>query len=262
MITTNHPPPTNDVIFQDMCIDLYKAERPDEIIEAYGRNGQVQYGIDAIVRSQARDGHFCLQCKCREKVTEALLAEDLIKTKNFDFKIWRFVFLVTTKRDRKLQDAIYRLQEQYNFQIEIRFWEEIAGAIAGHESLAKKYFEYTITKIIEVEKSPSAVHLSLTIKYSTYRFIITRMSAFEQYYGQDDLILLTGLQGEKKAGFMRMGQGHWTDIFKSAIPFEVDAYAVWKWLSQFKNFDELLDFSGEQAIEGLTPKELAELRYE
>ncbi|NKL24853.1 hypothetical protein [Rhizobium leguminosarum] len=262
MVSTNHPPPTSDEVFQDMCIDLYKSDRPDEIIEAYGRNGQSQYGIDVLVRSLDRDRLICLQCKCREEVTEAVLAADLAKTKDFPFKIWRYVFLVTIKRDRKLQDAIYRLQDEYPFQIEIRFWGEIAGAIAAYEVLAKKYFEYTITRLIEVEKSPSAVHLTLTVEHSWYSFVVVRMSAFERYSGQDDLVLLTGLQAVKKAGFMHLGGGHWTDVFESAVPFKVDAYTVWKWLSQFDSFEELLHFSGERAIEGLTPTELAELRHE
>ncbi|WP_020046786.1 hypothetical protein [Rhizobium leguminosarum] len=260
VVETNHPPPVDDNVFQQMCVDLYKFERPDDIVEIYGRNGQPQHGVDIIVRNDNMGRLICLQCKCREKLAPADLEDELQKTKKFPHKIWRYVFLVTIKPDNKLQDEIIRLQDEYNFQIEIRFWPWIAGAIATSDDLAKKYFQYTITRFIEVEKSPSAVHLVLTVGYSQYSFLVVQMSSFESYAGQDDLVLVTGLQAERKSGFHRLSGGHWTDLFESAIPFRYDAYAVWKWLSQFRSFEELLCNSGERAIEGLTNREVEVIR--
>lgn len=147
IITSNLPTPKDDVEFQEIIRDLFAAHWKDDNVQGYGRSGQAQQGVDVYLLGNPlkKTQTYAIQCKVRKKyLTEADIKEEIMKAKNFPHKISKFIFTTTMERDTHLQNLIdkYSLEEQKNgnFEINIKFWEDIISLLAEHPKIVEKYY--------------------------------------------------------------------------------------------------------------------------
>ena len=136
------PPPENGERFEELCLDLYKAEFGDKT-QKNGRQGQSQNGVDIFVSDQ----HIGIQCKKREfdkRVTETELREEVKKAKNFRPLLQRFILATTCKRDTIIQKTARLVSENHRkqnlFSVEIHSWEEIKSLLDTHPDVYEKYY--------------------------------------------------------------------------------------------------------------------------
>jgi hypothetical protein len=88
------------------------------------------------------------------------------------------------------------------------------------------------------------------------------MASFKgRYEKQGNLILVTSLQGEKKAHFHSLGNGYWTDFDKIIGITKLDAFVTWMWFSRFNDFKEISETSEDVQNLLLTNDELNRIRH-
>lgn len=114
----------------------------------YGRNGQIQHGIDIL----SDDGEIAIQCKDYLKRDNESRNRFLQKIRQ-DYKkaishfpgIITFVIATSMDRDAGLQDAVLNWEEERNgtdktVAKKILFWEDICEVISQHPNLLNKYY--------------------------------------------------------------------------------------------------------------------------
>ena len=136
------PPPENGDQFEDLCLDLYKAEFGEKT-QKYGRQGQSQEGIDIFVPDQ----YIGIQCKKKDlndEIKESELKDEIQKAKTFKPLLKRFILATTCKRDAKIQKAARLISETHKNQnllsVEIHSWGEIKPLFDKYPEVYEKYY--------------------------------------------------------------------------------------------------------------------------
>jgi hypothetical protein len=237
------PPPRDWQELQRISKDFYKEKYPECVVDEYGSQGQVQHGVDTYIYSASEQ--IGIQCKRVKKFNVANLKAELDKTANFPKELKHYVVIVTIDHDIALQDAAASFTLEKGFLIEVKFWKGLAEEVASSEVLAKKHFKFAARYAVMVEADPSSALVELTGHESCYRFVVTKMAVFDKYKGDNDLLLVSSLQAQKRATFHRLNGGYWTD-FEGVIGCGAfDAYLAWCWFSQFNSFESICKTSGK-----------------
>lgn len=168
MIPKNYPKPANWQDFQILIKDLLN-EKFEGGFDVYGRNGQIQDGIDVL-------GRFCnntigVQCKrLGVDLTLKLIKDEIVKTDKSDLKLTKYIFATTCPRDKNIQKDIAELNtERRNnslFEIELWFWETIEDEINGNVNIQAKYYDDIFSKITPKYKEQ---HIIDTIQTGFHR---------------------------------------------------------------------------------------------
>lgn len=131
--------------FERMCKDVLYEEYGCEF-RIYGRKGQNQNGIDLIDLPLTESEHIVVQCKnyCKTGSRQLIkqLDKDIKSTKNLEFKIKKFIVMTALDTDKNVQDYISKLKKDrdINFDVDIRFWDDIQIVIKRKSNLRKKYY--------------------------------------------------------------------------------------------------------------------------
>ncbi len=136
------PPPESGEDFENMCLDLYKAEFGNQT-QIHGRKGQSQWGVDIFVP----DKHIGIQCKKRDingQITKKELEEEVKKAKGFQPPLKRFILATTCKRDAKIQKEARLISEKHKkdnlFFVEIASWDDIKLLFDKYIPIYNKYY--------------------------------------------------------------------------------------------------------------------------
>lgn len=260
---TRIPAPQDWQQLQRITADFYKSKFPDCTVDEYGTHGQAQDGIDVYIYDETTA--VGVQCKCVETFTVDDLAKEFDKTKSFKNPLKRYIIVVTVKRDTGLVNKAVEqtLSSGRGIRVEVKFWQPLAEELAGYESLANKYLNFAVRFPVHVEANGASALIALETEDSRFEFVAIKMASFKgRYEKQGNLILVTSLQGEKKAHFHSLGNGHWTDFYKIIGITKLDAFATWIWFSRFSNFAEISETSGEVQNILLTNDELNRIGYQ
>ena len=138
------PPPENEEKFEDLCLDLYKAEFGDKA-QKNGKRGQSQTGVDIFIPDQ----DIGIQCKKREfnkKIIESELKEKVEKAKNFQPALKRLILATTCKRDVNIQKIARLISKEHKkqnfFSVEIHSWNEIKALFDKYPKIYESYYFY------------------------------------------------------------------------------------------------------------------------
>lgn len=236
------PPPRDWQQLQRISKDFYQEKYSKCAVDEYGKQGQEQHGVDTYIYSD--DEQIGIQCKRVEKFTSANLRAEVEKTASFPKKLRRYIVIVTIDRDTELQNTAASLTREKGLLIEVKFWPGLAEEVASSEVLAGKHFKFAVRYAVLVEADPSSALVELTGHENNYRFVVTKMASFNKYKCNNDLLLVSSLQAEKRATFHRLNGGYWT-AFEGVIGCGAfDAYLVWCWFSQFDSFESIRKTSG------------------
>lgn len=258
---TRIPAPQDWQQLQRITVDFYKSKFPYCTVDEYGTQGQAQDGVDVYIYDQTTA--VGVQCKCVETFTADDLVKEFDKTISFKNPLNHYIILVTVKRDTKLVNKAVELTKASgrSVHVEVKFWQPLAEELAGNESLAKKYLKFAVRYPVHVEANGVSALITLETEDSRLEFVAAKMASFKgRYEKQGNLILVTSLQGEKKAHFHSLGNGHWTDFYKNLGITKLDAFVTWIWFSRFSNFEEISETSGDIQEILLTNDELNRIR--
>ena len=136
------PPPADENQFEDLCLDLYRAEFGGET-QKNGRRGQSQKGVDIFAPNQS----IGIQCKKRavtEKITETELIEEVEKAKKFKPDLKQFIVATTCRRDAKIQETAREISEKHRreqlFSVKIHSWDEIKKLMDKYPGVYEKHY--------------------------------------------------------------------------------------------------------------------------
>jgi len=136
--------------FELMCRDILQ-KRCGTCFQQYGRNGQLQNGIDLYAPSSLGNGQYiAVQCKnyFGNPNPPALISKikaDLVAAKQQTvLHIQKFYIMTSFDRDVQIQNAIIGLQVSCPFDLEVMFWEDIQSCIVSNPPLLAKYYPFFV----------------------------------------------------------------------------------------------------------------------
>ena len=138
-------PPDDEVLFESLCLDLYKAKFGDKT-QKHGSRGQAQEGVDIFVLDQ----DIGIQCKKRAlsgKIKERELKSEVEKAKQFEPPLKQFIVAVTCKRDANIQKIARKLSEEHIqkglFSVEIHSWAELTELMDEYPEVYDKHYSHS-----------------------------------------------------------------------------------------------------------------------
>lgn len=139
------PQPKGDEEFEDMVLDSLRQRWGNASAHRYGRSGQKQHGIDILGHPANLGGLLvAAQCKNINSATLALIQSEVKKTSSFPDALAKYVFVVASARDARLQDEVRefsaRRETEGLFAVEILFYEDVCQALAENPLLVAKHF--------------------------------------------------------------------------------------------------------------------------
>lgn len=130
-----------ELICKDILQNKYKIR-----FQIYGRNGQVQDGIDLFACvSELEDLYIVAQCKNYFKETQPSVLLNKIKVdieaakQQTNMRIQKFYLMTSYNRDVHVQQFIMNY-ENLPFKIEVLFWEDIQEIILSNQNLFENYY--------------------------------------------------------------------------------------------------------------------------
>lgn len=135
-------PPDDWNEFEDMVRDYAAWRFNGYFFERYGRKGQNQHGIDI----KSNRYQICIQVKLRNNQTYKKFTAREIQNicdlaNNEGLPIQKFFIALSAERDATLQDAVEKIRDNYPFEINLIFWDDIKSflQIPEHWEIREKY---------------------------------------------------------------------------------------------------------------------------
>jgi tetratricopeptide (TPR) repeat protein len=139
------PPPNNSVVFESLCLDLWKELWRYPNAQKNGRSGQPQAGVD--VFGQQHEQWVGVQCKQKDnplwvKVNVKELETEVEKALNFRPQLASFILATTGPADAEVQQRARELTEMHKkkglFSVSVWSWREIWNAIYQDSKLLER----------------------------------------------------------------------------------------------------------------------------
>jgi hypothetical protein len=243
----------DEVMFEELCLDIFKNDENYENVQKNGSRGQEQDGVDVFARKVMSQEWIGVQCKVKTggKITQNEINLEIDKAKEFNPKLTHYYIYTTAKRDAKIQEFVRKLTDDNLksnlFDVQILFWEDIETLLREdkNQKIHYKYYKGYYSKIKQ-DGYAEAKLLSLTVSYhfdkSYYEIMIGRVHRD----GNDDCY---GLNYWKNVNFiMNMNQRAFetfparcfpSDI-EMAFPNKRDAFIISNWLNTLGDIDKFL----------------------
>lgn len=141
--TAKWPKPKSEDEFEDIATDFLRIRWKDPHASRNGRRGQGQHGVDVVGHPSWQKKPAGAQSKNTESPTLAMVRAEVEKAKGFGGGLSEFLFVTTADRDAALQAAVREqfAQDPAPFHVEIVFWPDITGDLAGHDDLVAKHWK-------------------------------------------------------------------------------------------------------------------------
>ncbi len=127
-------PPVYWEEFEDMLLDLFRAEWKDPHTQKHGRSGQSQNGVDVFGQPDQNEEWSGVQAKKKDRlaastVTTRELQAEVNKAKKFKPKLSEFILATTGKRDKNIQEQARLITEAHQneglFRVHVYSWEDL-----------------------------------------------------------------------------------------------------------------------------------------
>lgn len=128
----NFPRLENAKDFERLVRDYFRVKYGEDF-QLYGRNGQKQYGVDAVdpLRTpQVQSKNYALKEKDIDKILDAHKMKDCKA----------FYIACSGDRDAKLQDYVSSLSKSSSFPIYILFWDDFEELLSNNEDIRRVYY--------------------------------------------------------------------------------------------------------------------------
>lgn len=142
-------PPTYWEEFEDLLLDLFRAEWNDPHTQKHGRSGQSQHGVDVYGQPDQKEKWAGVQAKKKDRlaastVTVRELVSEVNKAKKFMPQLSEFILATTGKRDKNIQEKARLLTEAHQkeglFRVHVYSWEDIEDLLHKHLDICKRRY--------------------------------------------------------------------------------------------------------------------------
>jgi hypothetical protein len=150
------PPPHNWQDFQSLVKDIASVRYDTTTVQEYGRQGQLQYGIDTFAVDRDGTTRIGIQCKeTKDPLTLGEVTADADKACAFPNGLDIFILATTASTDARLQDAIIALNKskKYPFKVRIEFWNDLVNDINKFSSVINSCYENFRTSFKQTDES-------------------------------------------------------------------------------------------------------------
>lgn len=159
-------PPRDDVLFEELCLAVFKRLIGDPFAQLHGRSGQRQDGIDAFGFLEGGSQHLVgLQVKA---LTRNLTAQDLFsivkKATSFEPKLTQLIVATTSRRDAALQQfARCYPNEAVPFTVRLLSWDDLLAELQIHGELASLYLGIPNPALLWLRRPVAALRRSPSV---------------------------------------------------------------------------------------------------
>jgi tetratricopeptide (TPR) repeat protein len=188
-------PPTYWEEFEDMLLDLFRAEWNDPHAQKHGRSGQSQNGVDVYGQPDQKEKWAGVQAKKKDRlaastVTARELVSEVNRAKKFTPKLSEFILATTGKRDKNIQEKARLLTEAHQieglFRVHVYSWEDIEDLLHKHLDVCKRWYpdlfpkDELVEAVDRIERAQMVTIASLTQQLSNLTSSITTSGAGSQ----------------------------------------------------------------------------------
>lgn len=261
----------NEDIFEDLCLDLCKANIDYENSQRNGRRGQRQNGVDIFARKLKSLEWIGIQCKVKtgDKIEKNEINDEINKALTFNPRLTNYYIYTTAKRDAKIQEHIRKINDNNTlnglFNVEIIFWEDIETMLRedAYKSVHYKYYRELYTNFKDDGYSFGKL-VGLTVAYhddeSYYELLIGKI-----YKDQDRGIF--GINYWKNVNFiMNMNERAFETFPKRCFPSDLesairnprDRYIISEWINSIDDIENFLKSDEEEYKFSITDEQFKE----
>ncbi len=138
-------PPINWDEFETIVRDVFQMEYSDVYFQKYGRQGQMQYGVDVCGIGQVTPRVIGVQCKNYEQnLSKLQIEEEIAKAETFKPRITEYFIVTKLKQDAKIQSIVYQISQERvaanKFPVVLLFWEGIKQSLSKFPELIAKHY--------------------------------------------------------------------------------------------------------------------------
>lgn len=188
-------PPVYWEEFEDMLLDLFRAEWKDPHTQKHGRSGQSQNGVDVFGQPDQKDKWAGVQAKKKDRlaastVTARELVSEVNKAQKFTPKLSEFILATTGKRDKNIQERARSLTEAHQkeglFRVHVYSWEDIEDLLHKHLDVCRRWYpdlfpkDELVEAVDRIERAQMVTIASLTQQLNTLTSSITASGAGSQ----------------------------------------------------------------------------------
>ncbi|RYZ12040.1 MAG: hypothetical protein EOO70_09330, partial [Myxococcaceae bacterium] len=146
MTQSHYPVPSNDDVFEDLCLDLFREVLKRPGLDRYARSGYKQSGID-LLDLHGEKPLIAVQCKKRlatSRFTIADLEAEVAQAKTYDPPLGEYHVVTSARSNTDVLDAVLRLNQAHRkqdlFIVTVWFWDKVEREIGKHLSIVARYF--------------------------------------------------------------------------------------------------------------------------
>ena len=143
-------PPGNWEKFEDLCLDIFRAQWGDPYASKNGRRGQPQHGTDIWGHPRHAAGQLHgVQCKGKDvlygaAVTEAELESEVEKALKFEPRLDSWTLVTTAPKHASIEAAARRITVRHAtkglFSVRVFGWEDLRTRIADFDEVMTKHY--------------------------------------------------------------------------------------------------------------------------
>jgi tetratricopeptide (TPR) repeat protein len=175
--------PNDDKLFEQLCQHVLEHRCKSLWGQAYGRNGQKQFGVDFYIEVPAgSEGDnsaavqiIGVQCKHKDRLLEGELSAgeleaEVQKAKGFKPALTTFIIATSAPTDIKPQDKARELTAEHqklnppSFSVEVWFWEKIRSEFSKDRDLLHEILRRFHPNLIPVQSAQHSVLHQLPAK--------------------------------------------------------------------------------------------------
>ena len=245
----------NEDVFEDMCLDIIKADTTYENAQKNGRRGQRQNGVDIFYRKNNDPNEWLgIQCKVKTGgiIEQKEIEAEIVKAQTFNPKLKEYYIYTTAKRDASIQEFIRVEQNNFPFVVHILFWEDIAHELRDekYKHIHYKYYSnlythikddgYMFGKIIHLDTTSDA-HPGLTEGYELIIGQTYQANDNKDYMGLNYWKKVNIIMNMNQRTFETFPQPCFSSDLEVAFSSNVGRYFISKWLNTIKNIEEFIN---------------------
>ncbi|MEI7474787.1 MAG: hypothetical protein WCK67_08405 [bacterium] len=252
----------NDILLEELCKDLFKADNSLGNVNIHGRPGQKQDGIDVYARHLIDNIWIGAQCKVRSTnipFTKEMLLSEVNQAIKFNPKISKYYLYTTLNRDTTTQGFLREISDELavnnQFTFEILFWEDIEEALKRDENqdvYYRYYHSYFRDNTALGHSIGKLINLELyfgNIPDSHYEIMIGKIPDYENKTRHNvdyfrNTYYISNLQDKTIEFFTKSQSSNKAVCFESdiedAFSNNIDRYRITKWIQSIENLDELI----------------------
>jgi hypothetical protein len=200
------PPPSNWQDFQTLVKDIAAVRYDPATVQEYGRQGQVQFGVDTFAMERDGKTRIGIQCKeTKDPLTEKEIRTEADKARSFPNGLHVYILATTYPTDARLQDVVIGVNNGsiYPFKLRIEFWNDLVNDINKFASVINSCYENYRTTFKQTDESQHLACLRMAFDRPAFKDdFLCELSYhdFERALSQTKRLFRTGLTVDSWTG--------------------------------------------------------------